>query len=251
MILQIPKNRGSLYTYFTEAPGDKKSNVKRIKVSPEDGDETVDDYEADDAGGDTDETEAQAPEEAEEEVTDYSGMDDSEAPQDETEDAPVEEEVPEETVGDYEADGDYQEGDEEDVPEETVGDYGAEEDYQEGDEAEAPPEEEVPQEEVQEEDDGSAMRKYNLYKDYMLLYNNIRNYIDLLDNSVKDDINANQVLNKASDKLKKISRMLNEYMTIKYMNAEYFECLAFFQTAIASVKMVIELLKNNKIYLKQ
>lgn len=89
-----------------------------------------------------------------------------------------------------------------------------------------------------------STRKYNLYKEYMSLYNAISNYITKLENNIRDDIQANQIIKEATNRLREIKDLTYDYMTIKFEISTYTQSLVFYQTLIVSVQMVFNLLAN-------
>ena len=68
---------------------------------------------------------------------------------------------------------------------------------------------------------------------------------------VKDDPSQNAVINKVVDNLNDLHDGMYEYMTIKFMTATYVEAVIYFETVINCVRLNFELLRNNKINLKQ
>ena len=235
MILKTPKTRSALYTFIAlEAPQAKKPKVQKIIVSDDDAVEEPSNY------GEDEETNAEddeVPEENEEEVVSDYGEDEETAPEDSS-DTESEEEV----VSDY---GEDEETTSDEGEEETVSSYGDESEEEYSDE-------EVPLDEDNSSEDTTIndAKNYALYTSYMNLYNNLQSYSDTLNNMVVDDINANQVLVSATEKVNNLVSLLNEYMIIKFINESYENNLVFFNTVIATMKLILELLKNNKIYFK-
>ena len=68
---------------------------------------------------------------------------------------------------------------------------------------------------------------------------------------VKDDPSQNAVINKVVDNLNDLHDGMYEYMTIKFMTTTYVEAVIYFETVINCVRLNFELLRNNKINLKQ
>lgn len=89
-----------------------------------------------------------------------------------------------------------------------------------------------------------STRKYILFKEYMSLYNAISNYITKLENNIKDDIQANQIIKEATNRLREIKDLTYDFMTIKFEISSYTQSLVFYQTLIVSVQMVFNLLAN-------
>ena len=105
-------------------------------------------------------------------------------------------------------------------------------------------------------DDASApsaddRKKYNLYLRFLKLIDMIDSFTDKLRNIVKDDPVQNAVLSKVVDNLTELHDTMYEYMTVKFITAKYVEALIYFETIISVVKLNFELIRNNKINLKQ
>lgn len=100
-------------------------------------------------------------------------------------------------------------------------------------------------------DDGERRKKYSLYLRYLKLYNMIDTFSEKIRNVVKDDASQNAVINKVVDNLNNLYDGMYEYMTIKFMNSSYMECVIYFETIINCIRLNFELLRNNKINLKQ
>ena len=94
--------------------------------------------------------------------------------------------------------------------------------------------------------DLSSTRKYNLYKEYMSLYNAIDNYISKLDGDIKDDLAMNQIIKVAVSKLREIKELTYDYMMIKYETNTYIQSLLFYQNLVISVQLVFKLLAKIK-----
>ena len=94
-------------------------------------------------------------------------------------------------------------------------------------------------------------KKYNLYLRFLKLIDMIDSFTDKLRNIVKDDPVQNAVLSKVVDNLTELHDTMYEYMTVKFITAKYVEALIYFETTISIVKLNFELIRNNKINLKQ
>ena len=92
--------------------------------------------------------------------------------------------------------------------------------------------------------DLSSTRKYNLYKEYMSLYNSCNNYISKLENVIKDDKSQNQIIRISVNNLRKIKDILYDYMTIKFTVNSYVQSLLFYQKMVVSVQLVFKLLAS-------
>lgn len=92
--------------------------------------------------------------------------------------------------------------------------------------------------------DFDSTRKYNLFKEFMALYNACENYISKLENILKDDTTVNQIIMVCTNNLREIKSILYDYMTIKYPVNSYVQSLLFYQKMIASVQLVFAMLKQ-------
>ena len=94
--------------------------------------------------------------------------------------------------------------------------------------------------------DLSSTRKYNLYKEYMSLYNSCNNYIGKLENVIKDDAEVNQVIRLAVVNLRKIKDLIYDYMIIRFSLNSYVQSLLFYQKMVVSVQLVFKMLASIK-----
>lgn len=106
-------------------------------------------------------------------------------------------------------------------------------------------------EETSDEDKAEAYKKLHMYKRYMHLYNLLEVIIEKCRNIVKPDATQNAVIKTVANNLSDLYDNLFDYMTIKYKSASYVQILLYFETAISVIQLNFELLKNNKINLKQ
>ena len=91
-----------------------------------------------------------------------------------------------------------------------------------------------------------STRKYNLFKEYMSLYNACDNYISKLENVLKDDTMQNQIIRTSVNNLRDIKDIIYDYMTIKYPINSYIQSLLFYQKMKVSIQLIFSLLKNSK-----
>lgn len=91
-----------------------------------------------------------------------------------------------------------------------------------------------------------STRKYNLFKEYMSLYNACDNYISKLENVLKDDTIQNQIIRTSVNNLRDIKDIIYDYMTIKYPINSYIQSLLFYQKMKVSIQLIFSLLKNSK-----
>ena len=259
--------------YFKEAPGDENDNVS-VTVAPRKnrGTDYDDDTNTITVGPRTNRGADYAQEDEPEPQTEPEQTE-TPAPVDTTPDeTPTEPDIGDDDGGtDYGADGDEEmdqenndaggtggdEGADGDVPAEpdTGGDdatdYSADGDDEGGD---APAEGEDSgggNEEQSEEDKVEANKKYHMYKRFMHLYNLLEVFIEKCRNIVKPDASQNAVIKTVANNLTDLYDNLFDYMTIKYKSATYIQVLLYFETAISIIQLNFELLKNNKINLKQ
>lgn len=102
-----------------------------------------------------------------------------------------------------------------------------------------------------EEDKNEALKKYHLYKRFLHLYNIIESFNEKIRDVVKSDATQNAVLKTVSNNLTNLSENMFDFMTIRYKSSSHIQVLIYFETAISIVKLNFELLRNNKINLKQ
>lgn len=100
-------------------------------------------------------------------------------------------------------------------------------------------------------DVAANVRKYNLYRDYLALFNSVNSYIEKLESSRPDSIESNIVINSVLNKFHRIKDSLYEYMTIKYGDSSYLASLMFFQQAVSAVRLCFSLIRNNKAFINQ
>ena len=265
MIIKTYPNKNLYGKYFlaTEAPDDEtvtddqpkpKRNVKVITVKPsnrrkdftagiEDDPDDIEPTPQEDTAEDTtetkptvqgDTTEDETPDEqpeAEEDNTDFTaGADEDE--EGETSDDPDTEETGEEGPSD-EDNTDFTAGaddvdDTDDTPAENTT-------QQTNNEANKPSPPGV---------EFDSTRKYNLYKEYMSLYNACDNYISKLENILKNDYEANQIIRISVTNLREIKDILFDYMTIRFQLNSYVQSLLFYQKMVVAIQLVFNLLKS-------
>ena len=91
-----------------------------------------------------------------------------------------------------------------------------------------------------------STRKYNLFKEYMSLYNACDNYISKLENVLKDDMIMNQIIRISVNNLRDIKDIIYDYITIKFPINSYIQSLLFYQKMKVSIQLIFALLKNSK-----
>ena len=92
-----------------------------------------------------------------------------------------------------------------------------------------------------------STRKYNLYKEYMSLYNACDNYIGKLENILRDNSDENQIIKISVSNLREVKDILFDYMTIRFQLNTYVQSLLFYQKMVVAVQLVFNLLKSIKI----
>lgn len=89
-----------------------------------------------------------------------------------------------------------------------------------------------------------STRKYNLYKEFMSLYNACDNYIAKLENILRNDYDENQIIRIVVNNLREIKDIVADYMTIRFQINTYVQSLLFYQKMIVAVQLVFNLLKS-------
>jgi len=89
-----------------------------------------------------------------------------------------------------------------------------------------------------------SARKYNLYKEYMSLYNACDNYISKLENILRNDYEENQIIRMSVNSLREIKDILSDYMTIRFQLNTYVQSLLFYQKMVVAVQLVFKMLKS-------
>ena len=105
-----------------------------------------------------------------------------------------------------------------------------------------------------EEDEKSKddkLKKYHMYSKFMKLYSLLENYIEKIRNIVKDDPDQNAVIKVVVNNLSDLYDNLFDFMTIAYRQSTYVQVLLYYETAISTIKLNFELIRNNNIKLKQ
>ena len=184
-----------------------------------------------------------------------------------TEDAPTDTDTPEEPTDNAET-GEEPATDTTDAPEDTAGDdgedadgpYTGEDDGGPTDYSDTDTEDTADAEgdssndsedQMSEEEKGEATKKYHMYKRFVHLYNVLQSLIERCRNVIKNDPFQNTVIKTVVNNLSDIYDNLFDYMTIKYKSATYVQVLIYFENAISAIRLNFELLRNNKINLKQ
>lgn len=246
--------------YFKEADDDEEEGVS-VKVAPRNNRGT--DYNSDDYDGNNvnaaprsnrgtdytkDDDEGNDEPDTGDDATDYTA-DDSEEPSDDndtdnTGDNPLENDTGNETPAE-----DDDTGNEPDTGDDEATDYSS------GGDGNQVSSDEGNGEENQDDDSQSTSpderKRYSLYLRYLKLYNMIDSFSEKIRAVVKDDPMQNAVLNKVVENMSDLHDTMYEYMTIKFSTASYVESVIFYETVINCVRLNFELIRNNKINLKQ
>lgn len=98
---------------------------------------------------------------------------------------------------------------------------------------------------------GEALRKFHMYARFQHLYNVIETFIEKLRDIVKDDPAQNAVIKRVVTNFDNLHDNLYDFMMVKFARASYVELLVYMEQAVAICKLNFELLKNNRIELKQ
>jgi chemotaxis protein histidine kinase CheA len=89
-----------------------------------------------------------------------------------------------------------------------------------------------------------SMRKYNLFKEFMSLYNACDNYISKLETVLKNDYEENQIIRICVNNLREIKDILSDYMTIRFRLNSYIQSLLFHQKMVAAVQLIFNMLRS-------
>lgn len=255
-----PSNRGKDFTEVEEEPVEEENETPETEESTPDTEEktSTDDITIEPTENTPDTTEAEetpvednepAPEENETPETQETTADTNEEPVDEGPDIDGDEDF---TDGaDIAGEETPAEGDEtgEEGP-----DTGSDEDFADG--ADNTGEEAQPTEDAQPAQnttpannnapgvDLDSMRKYNLFKEFMSLYNACDNYISKLETILKNDYEENQIIRISVNNLREIKDILSDYMTIRFRLNSYIQSLLFYQKMVVGVQLIFNMLRS-------
>lgn len=270
MIEAVPMKRSLFNSFMFEAPGDEEDGNVSVTVAPRAN-------RGNDYGDDT--VKATVRPTAARGATDYGADDDTEDTPDDTADA---QDAGDDTTTDDT--GDTDEGDDTDA--DTATDYGADDDDGTGDtgdesgdsasEGDGGDDADAPTDYGADDggDDGStddgeadsgdsgdgnsngnnkgeALRKFHMYSRFQHLYNVIETFVEKLRDVVKDDPTQNAVIKRVTTNFANLYDNLYDFMMVKFSRASYVELLVYMEQAVAICKLNFELLKNNRIELKQ
>lgn len=90
-----------------------------------------------------------------------------------------------------------------------------------------------------------STRQYKLFLDYEELYNSVENYISNLESEIRDDKEMMSTIRVATDRLRKISELLFDYMTLKFSSSTYIQNLLFYQKMYTAVELLISMLSTS------
>jgi hypothetical protein len=154
-------------------------------------------------------------------------------------------------AGDDGADGDADEDDGDDDDQAT--DYGADSGDDTGDNADNADAQGDEQDSNGENSGERAekQKKFHMYKRFLRLYNSIEDFLDKIQGVVKNDATQNAVIKTVYNNLSDVHDNMFDYITIRYKTQTYVQVLIYFETVISIVKLNFELLRNNKINLRQ
>ena len=105
---------------------------------------------------------------------------------------------------------------------------------------------EMPEEEIEDK-----RQSLEIYRNLQSLYDALDGYIARLDTVPISTTNSSIVVQSVKAKFDEIRDLLNDYMVTKFANDSIVEQSDAYTKFIVSTKMVIDLLKNNQVYLKQ
>jgi hypothetical protein len=88
-----------------------------------------------------------------------------------------------------------------------------------------------------------SMRKYNLFKEFMSLYNACDNYISKLETVLKNDYEENQIIRISVNNLREMKDIISDYMTIRFRLNSYIQSLLFYQKMIAATQLIFNMLR--------
>lgn len=92
-----------------------------------------------------------------------------------------------------------------------------------------------------------STRKFNLFKDFMSLYNSVSNYISRLESNVYDVSEINHIHMRAVDNFQEIKTLLYDYMTIKFEASTYVQSLVFYNQIVAAIQAIFNFINGKKI----
>lgn len=243
-------NRG---TDYTEDPNDITVAPRSNRGSNYDSDDTATD-DMDATPEETPEDVGDTTQDVDTEPTDYGAEDDTDAPEEGGEET-VEEEPAEDDATGAEETGEEEEGpDLGDEGTDYTDDAGTDdtgEDTGEDDTGEDTGEGDTEDAGASEDDLVEQEKKFNFYKIYMNVYSALENMIETLKSCVKNNPVENAVIEQVTSNLSDMKSILYDYMIAKYSTESYAAILSYYETIIIGIKLQIEILKNNKISLKQ
>lgn len=246
MIKKVLNEVSKFDFYFREADGDDGNDNVSVKVVPRENrgtdynDDTTNVSVAPRTNRGTDynnETDENTPD-----------NDETEEPTDDTNTTDTDVETDTENNNENDTDVDTDDTNDDTVTEPDTGDDGT--DYND-DDVDNTETDDNTEDNVDNNNDADRAKKYSLYLRYLKLYDMIDTFSEKIRTVVKDDSSQNAVINKVVDNLNDLHDGMYEYMTIKFMNASYMEAVIYFETVINCIRLNFELLRNNKINLKQ
>ena len=246
MIKKVLNEVSKFDFYFREADGDDGNDNVSVKVVPRENrgtdynDDTTNVSVAPRTNRGTDynnETDENTPD-----------NDETEEPTDDTNTTDTDVETDTENNNENDTDVDTDDTNDDTVTEPDTGDDGT--DYND-DDVDNTETDDNTEDNVDNDNDADRAKKYSLYLRYLKLYDMIDTFSEKIRTVVKDDSSQNAVINKVVDNLNDLYDGMYEYMTIKFMNASYMEAVIYFETVINCIRLNFELLRNNKINLKQ
>lgn len=244
MIKKVLNEVSKFDFYFREADGDDGNDNVSVKVVPRENRGT--DY--------NDDTTNVSVAPRTNRGTDYNNETDENTPDNDETEEPTDDTNTTDTENNNENDTDVDTDDTNDdtVTEPDTGDDGTDYNDDDVDNTETDDNtEDNTEDNVDNNNDADRAKKYSLYLRYLKLYDMIDTFSEKIRTVVKDDSSQNAVINKVVDNLNDLYDGMYEYMTIKFMNASYMEAVIYFETVINCIRLNFELLRNNKINLKQ
>ena len=105
--------------------------------------------------------------------------------------------------------------------------------------------------EESDEDKDEKIKKYHMYTRFVHLYNVLDSMIEKCRDVVKPDATQNAIIKTVINNMTDVHDNMFDFMTIKYKSATYVQILFYYETVISVIKLNFELLRNNRINLKQ
>lgn len=91
-----------------------------------------------------------------------------------------------------------------------------------------------------------SIRKYNLFKDLIVLDTTLNGFIEKLENALSDDASQNKAVMDAHKKLRETRDIVHDYMILRFESDTWGQALLFYKTMQMTVNVILNRLEKSR-----